>query len=90
MSVNFPFPGTVVTSIEMMSPPPPVQASPAATPTESFRSSRRCVKRGTPRCRTASRFETTIGLAALAERRKPVMDDRAKEMLFGATQYQKR
>jgi GST-like protein len=30
------------------------------------------------------------GLAVLAELRKPVMDDKAKEMLFGATQYQKR
>ena len=29
-------------------------------------------------------------LAVLAERRKPVMDDKAKEMLFGASQYQKR
>jgi GST-like protein len=30
------------------------------------------------------------GLAVLADRRKPVMDDRAKENLFGATQYQRR
>jgi GST-like protein len=30
------------------------------------------------------------GLAVLAEMRKPVMDDKAKEILFGATQYQKR
>jgi GST-like protein len=30
------------------------------------------------------------GLAVLADLRKPVMDDKAKEMLFGATQYQKR
>jgi GST-like protein len=30
------------------------------------------------------------GLAVLAELRKPVMDDKAKEMLFGATQYQRR
>jgi GST-like protein len=30
------------------------------------------------------------GLAVLAHMRKPVMDDKAKEMLFGATQYQKR
>jgi GST-like protein len=29
-------------------------------------------------------------LAVLADRRKPVMDDKAKEMLFGAMQYQKR
>ena len=30
------------------------------------------------------------GLAVLAHMRKPVMDDKAKEILFGATQYQKR
>jgi GST-like protein len=30
------------------------------------------------------------GLAVLADLRKPVMDDKAKEMLFGAAQYQKR
>jgi GSH-dependent disulfide-bond oxidoreductase len=30
------------------------------------------------------------GLAVLAELRKPVMDDKAKEILFGATQYQRR
>jgi GST-like protein len=30
------------------------------------------------------------GLAVLADRRKPVMDNKAKEMLFGAAQYQKR
>jgi GST-like protein len=30
------------------------------------------------------------GLAVLADLRKPVMDDRAKENLFGATQYQRR
>jgi GST-like protein len=30
------------------------------------------------------------GLAVLADRRKPVMDEKAKEMLFGETQYQKR
>jgi GSH-dependent disulfide-bond oxidoreductase len=30
------------------------------------------------------------GLAVLAELRKPAMDDKAKEMLFGATQYQRR
>jgi len=30
------------------------------------------------------------GLQVLADRRKPLMDDKAKEMLFGATQYQKR
>ena len=30
------------------------------------------------------------GLAVLADLRQPVMDDKAKEILFGATQYQKR
>ena len=30
------------------------------------------------------------GLAVLADRRRPLMDDKAKEILFGATQYQKR
>lgn len=30
------------------------------------------------------------GVAVLAERRKPITDDRAREALFGATQYQKR
>ena len=30
------------------------------------------------------------GLKVLADLRKPVMDDKAKEMLFGATQYRKR
>ena len=38
----------------------------------------------------AARPAVQRGLAVLAERRKPVMDDKAKEMLFGATQYQKR
>ena len=30
------------------------------------------------------------GLAVLADRRKPLMDDKAKEMLFGSKQYEKR
>jgi GSH-dependent disulfide-bond oxidoreductase len=38
----------------------------------------------------AARPAVQRGLAVLADRRKPVMDDRAKEMLFGAAQYQKR
>jgi len=38
----------------------------------------------------AARPAVQRGLAVLAERRKPLMDDKAKEMLFGATQYQKR
>ena len=38
----------------------------------------------------AARPAVQRGLAVLADRRKPVMDDKAKEMLFGATQYQKR
>jgi GST-like protein len=38
----------------------------------------------------AARPAVQRGLAVLAERRKPVMDDKAKEVLFGATQYQKR
>jgi GST-like protein len=38
----------------------------------------------------AARPAVQRGLAVLAELRKPVMDDKAKEMLFGATQYQKR
>ena len=38
----------------------------------------------------AARPAVQRGLAVLAERRKPLMDDKAKEMLFGAMQYQKR
>ena len=38
----------------------------------------------------AARPAVQRGLAVLAELRKPVMDDKAKEMLFGATQYQRR
>ena len=38
----------------------------------------------------ATRPAVRRGLAVLADLRKPVMDDKAKEMLFGATQYQKR
>jgi len=38
----------------------------------------------------AARPAVQRGLAVLADLRKPVMDDKAKEMLFGATQYQKR
>ena len=38
----------------------------------------------------AARPAVQRGLQVLAELRKPVMDDKAKEMLFGATQYQKR
>jgi len=38
----------------------------------------------------AARPAVQRGLAVLADRRKPVMDDKAKEMLFGAAQYQKR
>ena len=38
----------------------------------------------------AARPAVQRGLAVLADRRKPVMDDKAKEMLFGATQYQRR
>jgi GST-like protein len=38
----------------------------------------------------ASRPAVQRGLKVLADLRKPVMDDKAKEMLFGATQYQKR
>jgi GST-like protein len=30
------------------------------------------------------------GVAVLSDRRKPLIDDKAKEVLFGATQYQKR
>ena len=38
----------------------------------------------------AARPAVQRGLAVLAELRKPAMDDKAKEMLFGATQYQRR
>ena len=38
----------------------------------------------------AARPAVQRGLAVLADRRKPGMDDKAKENLFGATQYQKR
>ena len=38
----------------------------------------------------AARPAVQRGLAVLADRRKPLMDDKAKEMLFGAAQYQKR
>jgi GSH-dependent disulfide-bond oxidoreductase len=38
----------------------------------------------------AARPAVQRGLKVLADLRKPVMDDAAKEVLFGATQYQKR
>ena len=38
----------------------------------------------------AARPAVQRALTVLADRRKPVMDDKAKENLFGATQYQKR
>jgi GST-like protein len=38
----------------------------------------------------AARPAVQRGLQVLANLRKPVMDDKAKEILFGATQYQKR
>ena len=38
----------------------------------------------------AARPAVQRGLAVLADRRRPLMDDKAKEMLFGAAQYQKR
>ena len=38
----------------------------------------------------AARPAVQRGLAVLADRRRPLMDDKAKEMLFGATKYQKR
>ena len=38
----------------------------------------------------AARPAVQRGLKVLADLRKPVMDDKAKEILFGATQYQKR
>jgi GST-like protein len=38
----------------------------------------------------AARPAVQRGVAVLAERRKPLMDDKAKAMLFGAAQYQKR
>jgi len=38
----------------------------------------------------AARPAVQRGLKVLADLRKPLLDDKAKEMLFGATQYQKR
>jgi GST-like protein len=38
----------------------------------------------------AARPAVQRGVQVLAHLRKPVMDDKAKEILFGATQYQKR
>jgi GSH-dependent disulfide-bond oxidoreductase len=38
----------------------------------------------------AARPAVQRGVQVLADRRKPVMDEKAKEVLFGATQYQKR
>jgi GST-like protein len=38
----------------------------------------------------AARPAVQRGLNVLADLRKPLLDDKAKEMLFGATQYQKR
>jgi GST-like protein len=38
----------------------------------------------------AARPAVQRGLAVLAERRRPLMDDKAKAMLFGEAQYQKR
>jgi len=38
----------------------------------------------------AARPAVQRGLAVLADRRRPLMDDKAKEMLFGAAQYQRR
>jgi GST-like protein len=38
----------------------------------------------------AARPAVQRGVTVLADLRKPVMDDKAKEILFGATQYQKR
>ncbi len=38
----------------------------------------------------AARPAVQRGLAVLADRRRPLMDDKAKQMLFGAAQYQKR
>ncbi len=38
----------------------------------------------------AARPAVERGVKVLADRRKPVMDDKAKEVLFGATQYQRR
>ncbi len=38
----------------------------------------------------AARPAVQRGLAVLADRRRPLLDDKAKEILFGATQYQKR
>ncbi len=38
----------------------------------------------------AARPAVQRGVQVLADRRKPLVDDRAREVLFGATQYQKR
>lgn len=38
----------------------------------------------------AARPAVERGVKVLADRRKPAMDDKAKEILFGATQYQRR
>jgi len=38
----------------------------------------------------AARPAVVRGVEVLASERKPLMDDKAKEMLFGATQYAKR
>jgi GSH-dependent disulfide-bond oxidoreductase len=38
----------------------------------------------------AARPAVKRGVAVLDERRKPLMDDKAREMLFGDAQYQKR
>ncbi len=38
----------------------------------------------------AARPAVQRGVQVLADRRKPLMDDQAREMLFGATQYEKR
>ncbi|MGC2519517.1 MAG: glutathione binding-like protein [Burkholderiales bacterium] len=38
----------------------------------------------------AARPAVERGVKVLADRRKPVMDEKAKEILFGATQYQRR
>ena len=38
----------------------------------------------------AARPAVQRGVAVLAERRKPITDDKSREILFGKTQYQKR
>jgi GSH-dependent disulfide-bond oxidoreductase len=38
----------------------------------------------------AARPAVKRGVAVLDERRKPLMDDKAREMLFGAAQYERR